>query len=80
MSGKKVLIVISHAEPTSFSHALLSTATVTLQELGYEIKVSDLYAMNFDPVNDRRNYTSVAGKFQFGIHFSFKSFINIPRV
>ncbi len=57
--GKKVLIVISHPEPTSFSHALANTAKQTFEAQGDEVKVSDLFAMKFDPVNDRRNFTTV---------------------
>jgi NAD(P)H dehydrogenase (quinone) len=35
------------------------TAIETLQKQGHEIKTSDLYQMNFNPVSDRNNFTSV---------------------
>lgn len=61
----KVLIVHAHAEPSSFNSALTETAVAAIAEAGGEVKVSDLYAMNFDPVSDRRNFTSVADPAKF---------------
>ena len=46
----KVLIVYAHHEPRSFNAALLERSVETLGHLGHEVRVSDLYAMNFDPV------------------------------
>lgn len=46
----KVLIVHAHPEPKSFSSALKNTAIEALQERGHEVHVSDLYAMQFNPV------------------------------
>ena len=46
----KVLIVYAHSQPTSFNAALLNTAVETLKAEGHEVKVSDLYAMDFNPV------------------------------
>jgi NAD(P)H dehydrogenase (quinone) len=54
-----VLIVRAHHEPKSFSSALADQAAKTLGALGHTIVVSDLYAAKFDPVSDRRNYTTV---------------------
>jgi len=55
----KVFIVHAHHEPKSFNGALTSTAQRVLTSNGHEVKVSDLYAMKFNPVSDRRNFTSV---------------------
>jgi NAD(P)H dehydrogenase (quinone) len=55
----KVLIVFAHAEPESFNGALFRSAIKALQANGHEVQVSDLYAMPFDPVSDRRNFTTV---------------------
>lgn len=55
----KVLIVCWHPEPKSFNHAMFDTARRALLEAGHEVKTSDLAAMNFDPVSDRRNFTTV---------------------
>jgi NAD(P)H dehydrogenase (quinone) len=55
----RVLIVHAHHEPQSFSSALCRQAVNTLTELGHEVRVSDLYAQGFDPVSDRRNFSSV---------------------
>jgi NAD(P)H dehydrogenase (quinone) len=46
----KVLIVFAHPEARSFNGAMLRTAEQTLGGLGDEVRVSDLYAMGFDPV------------------------------
>src|SRR5450432_813587 len=56
----KVLIVHAHHEPKSFCSALYRRAVDTLTNAGHEVVTSDLYAMGFDPVSDRRNFTSVA--------------------
>lgn len=45
-----VLIVHAHNEPQSFSTALYQLAEETLRGQGNEVKVSDLYAMNWNPV------------------------------
>jgi len=46
----KVLYIYAHPEMKSFNGALKDTALSAMQEKGHEIKLSDLYAMNFDPV------------------------------
>ena len=54
-----VLIVYAHTEPQSFNGALFRTAQETLRAAGHSVQTSDLYAMKFDPVSDRRNFTTV---------------------
>ena len=54
----KVLIVHAHHEPRSMNGALTATATEALTRAGHEVEVSDLHAMRFDPVSDRRNFTT----------------------
>ncbi|HET7526959.1 MAG TPA: NAD(P)H-dependent oxidoreductase [Burkholderiaceae bacterium] len=53
------LIVYAHHEPSSFAGAMLRTAVETLRAAGHTVTVSDLYAMGFDPVSDRRNFRTV---------------------
>ena len=55
----KVFIVHAHHEPKSFNGALTEAAVAALTDAGHEVRVSDLYAMDFDPVSDRRNFTTV---------------------
>lgn len=55
-----VLIVHAHPEPNSFNGAMTRRATETLAKAGHIVAISDLYAMAFDPVSDRRNFMSVA--------------------
>lgn len=45
-----VLIVYAHPEPRSFNAALKDAAAAALVEAGHQVQVSDLYAMNFNPV------------------------------
>jgi NAD(P)H dehydrogenase (quinone) len=46
----KVLIILAHPEARSFNGALFAASRRLLQSQGHEVRVSDLYAMNFDPV------------------------------
>ncbi|HHQ2903641.1 TPA: NAD(P)H-dependent oxidoreductase, partial [Pseudomonas aeruginosa] len=45
-----VLIVHAHNEPQSFTRALCDQACETLAGQGHAVQVSDLYAMNWNPV------------------------------
>jgi len=56
----RVLIVHAHPETASFNASMMRKAVSTLAEVGHEVLVSDLYAMEFDPVSDRRNFRTVA--------------------
>ena len=55
----KIFVVYWHPEPQSFNAALLETICTTLGSLGHEVKTSDLYRMNFDPVSSRRNFNTM---------------------
>jgi len=52
----KVLIVHAHEEPRSFNAAMKDLAVETLQSVGHEVKVSDLYAMGFKAVADTTDF------------------------
>ncbi|MDO8704704.1 MAG: NAD(P)H-dependent oxidoreductase [Sulfuricaulis sp.] len=52
----KILIVYAHHEPKSFNAALLERSLKTLSRLGHEVKVSDLHAMNFNPVAGKDDF------------------------
>lgn len=45
----KAHIVLAHPEPQSFNAHLVDLARQTLKERGWDVTVSDLYAMGFDP-------------------------------
>lgn len=45
-----VLIVHAHNEPESFNTAMKDLAVRELDKLGHSVQVSDLYAMNWNPV------------------------------
>lgn len=55
-----ILIVHAHHEPQSFCTSLARTAADTLTAQGHHVVTSDLYAMGFQPVSDRRNFTTTA--------------------
>ncbi len=56
----RVFIVFAHAEPASFNGAMVRAGVAALEATGHDVVVSDLYAMGFDPVSDRRNFTTTA--------------------
>ncbi|MEN1680296.1 MAG: NAD(P)H-dependent oxidoreductase [Planctomycetota bacterium] len=56
----KTLIIHAHHEPKSFCSALSQRAAEALAGAGHEVVVSDLHAMGFQPVSDRRNFTTTA--------------------
>ncbi len=56
----RVFIVHAHPEQKSFNAALTRTAMEALEAAGHDVVLSDLYAMGFNPVSDRRNFTTVA--------------------
>jgi len=45
-----ILIVHAHYEPQSFNTALKDCAVTTLTQAGHDVRVSDLHAMNWNPV------------------------------
>lgn len=53
----KVLIVYAHPEPKSFNRALLDRSVEVLEHDGHSVQVSDLYAMNFNPVASDADFT-----------------------
>jgi NAD(P)H dehydrogenase (quinone) len=55
----KSLLILAHPEPKSFNAALFQQAVSTLTSMGQEVATSDLYAMKFNPISDRRNFTEV---------------------
>lgn len=54
----KILIIYAHHEPKSFNAALLQRSVQTLTARGHEVRVSDLYAMNFNPVASEADFKS----------------------
>lgn len=54
----KVLIVHAHYESQSFNTALKDQAVQTLTQAGHDVQVSDLYAMNWNPVATRDDFSA----------------------
>ena len=55
----RVFIVHAHPEPKSFNGAMTREAAQALMAAGHDVTISDLYAMAFNPVSDRRNFVTV---------------------
>ncbi len=53
-----VLIVHAHPEPQSFTAALRDQALETLQAQGHAVQVSDLYAMQWNPVASAEDFSA----------------------
>lgn len=53
-----VLIVHAHPEPQSFTTAMKDLAVQELSNAGHQVEVSDLYAMNFNPVASSADFGS----------------------
>ena len=56
----KVLIVHAHNEPRSFNSALKDCAVEQLSGVGHDVQVSDLYAMDWNPVASAADFGSRA--------------------
>lgn len=52
----KVLIVYAHPEEKSFNSSMLNRSVATLKSLGHEVRLSDLYAMEFNPLASERDF------------------------
>lgn len=61
----KILIVAWHPEPASFNTAMFRKACETLPLHGHDIRISNLREMCFDPVSDRRNFSTVKDPLYF---------------
>lgn len=57
-----ILIIYAHPEPKSFNGALKDMAVSELTSLGHEVRVSDLYAMNFKAVADQNDFLNRQNK------------------
>jgi NAD(P)H dehydrogenase (quinone) len=53
-----VLIVHAHPEPQSFTTSMLKTAVDELTRAGHSVEVSDLYAMEWNPVASAEDFGS----------------------
>ncbi|WP_342576110.1 NAD(P)H-dependent oxidoreductase [Solibacillus sp. FSL K6-1781] len=51
-----ILIIYAHPEPKSFNGALKDLAVIELTSLGHQVKVSDLYAMNFKAIANSNDF------------------------
>jgi NAD(P)H dehydrogenase (quinone) len=49
-------IVLAHPEPKSFNANLAQISRDSLQQQGYQVQISDLYQMGFDPVERKEHY------------------------
>jgi NAD(P)H dehydrogenase (quinone) len=54
------LVVLAHPEPASFVAALARTVVATLDDVGWDVILLDLYEEGFDPVLSERDFTERA--------------------
>jgi NAD(P)H dehydrogenase (quinone) len=55
------LVVFAHHEAASFNAAMKDQAVAVLSARGHQVMVSDLYAMNFEPLAQRSDFTELSG-------------------
>jgi NAD(P)H dehydrogenase (quinone) len=60
-----ILILHAHPEPKSFSSALKDVAVEHFSKNGDEVVLKDLYAMNFNPVGDQRDFQNISNNEYF---------------
>ncbi len=81
---KKVLIIHAHPESQSFCSSLKNIAISHCQEQGIEVKVSDLYAMGFNPVGGKDDFTQIQNpdffKYQMEQVNAFQNKLFVPEV
>jgi NAD(P)H dehydrogenase (quinone) len=65
----KVLLVYAHEEPKSFNGAMRDLAVAVLTETGHTVEVSDLYAMKFNPLGGKHDFTRLTDPdfFKYGV-------------
>lgn len=54
-----VLIVHAHPESKSFTAALKDTAQQVFEKQGHNVEISDLYAMNFNPIASQNDFSDL---------------------
>lgn len=59
------LLVVAHPEPSSFTAALANRAAESLRRAGYDVEVSDLYAMGWNPVLSPADFADRANPERF---------------
>lgn len=52
----KVVVIYAHPNPTSFNAAIAAVVKEELEKKGAEVKLKDLYAMNWNPVLSARDF------------------------
>ena len=55
----KTLIIYAHPNPQSFNHAIVETVEASLKAAGHDVRLRDLYAMNFNPVLGAADFVAV---------------------
>lgn len=56
----KILIVSAHPDPASLTNSLRDVAADQLKSDGHDVRISDLYAMNWKSAHDRDDFTQIA--------------------
>lgn len=60
-----ILFVLAHPEPQSFNHALTAAGSETARTQGNDVRVADLYALDFAPDEHSRHFSHRADPARF---------------
>ncbi len=55
----KHLIIYAHPNPQSYNHSILDVVEKTYKELGHEVIIRDLYALNYNPVLSGKDFEAI---------------------
>ncbi len=56
INSMRILVIVAHADPASFNHAIATTCLRVLTDNGHEVITHDLYKETFDPVLPRGEF------------------------
>ncbi|MDP4164463.1 MAG: NAD(P)H-dependent oxidoreductase [Bacillota bacterium] len=56
----KTLVIYTHPNPASFNAAIKETVVTELTSNGHEVKVRDLYEMNFNPILSGEDFVQIS--------------------
>jgi len=81
---KKILVIHAHPEKKSFNSSLKNCAVEHFKKQGSEVKVSDLYAMGFNPVGGPHDFIALSNpdffKYQMEQVNAFEKNLFAPEV
>ena len=62
-----VLVVTAHPDKNSFTHTWAKESVTAVKNLGHEVLLSDIYTMQFDPIERAEHYESTLPNNKFDV-------------